>query len=139
MKKISTILHPYEGGGGKRKFDFLNYGWIKWNFVIFCENLWISPISKFNVKFDFQKRITCWEDLQNIFLVFPIVHQHVNLTMITYWRNDNFFEHFFKTLMNFLDTWHQSTYQNQTVSYMSVNFTKKSTFSDHVFLSFTDM
>ena len=125
--------------GGEEKFRFFNYRRIEWNFVIFCKKLSISPISKVNVNFSFQNWITCWENFQNFFLVFPIVHQHVNLTTITYRRNDNFSEHFFKLLINFPDTWHQSTYQNQTVSYMSVNFTIKITFSDHVFLSFTDM
>ena len=39
-----------------------------------------------------------------------------------------FFEPLFKILINFLHTWHQSTYQYQTVSYMSVTFTKKNHF-----------
>ena len=127
------------GGGREGKNRFFNYRRIEWNFVLFCKKLSISPISKVNVNFSFQNWITRWEDFQHIFLVFPIVHQHVNLTTITYRRNENFSEHFFKLLINFPDTWHQSTYQNQSVSYMSVNFTKKITFSDHVFLSFTDM
>ena len=137
-KKRKRFSDSWGGGVGK-KIRFFNYRRIEWNFVLFCKKLSISPISKVNVNFSFQNWITRWEDLQNIFLVFPIVHQHVNLTTITYWRNDNFFKRFFNILMNFLDTWHQSTYQNQTVSYMLVNFTIKITFSDYVFLSFTDM
>ena len=137
-KKRKRFSDSWGGGVGK-KFRFFNYRRIEWNFVLFCKKLSISPISKVNVNFSFQNWITCWEDVQHIFLVFPIVHQHVNLTTITYRRNENFSEHFFKLLINFPDTWHQSTYQNQSVSYMSVNFTKKITFSDHVFLSFTDM
>ena len=70
------------------------------------------------------------------FFVFPIVHQHVNLTIITCWRNEIFFEHFFKMLMVFLDTWHQSTFQNQIVSYMSVNFAKKNHFFRTRFFTF---
>ena len=39
-----------------------------------------------------------------------------------------FFEHFFQMMMFFLDTWHQSTFQNQIVSYTSVHVEKKSLF-----------
>ena len=123
-------------GGGEGKNRFFNYRRIEWNFVLFCKKLSISPISKVNVNFSFQNWITCWEDLQNIFLVFPIVHQYVNLTTITYRRNEKFSEHFFKILINFPDTWHQSTYQNQSVSYMSVNFTKKNHFFGSRFFKF---
>ena len=136
MKK-KVKLNTRMRGGGEIKFRFFNYRRIEWNLIIFCEKFSISPISNFNVNFDFQKWFTCWEDFRNFeefFFVSPIVHQHVNLTMITYWRNDIFLNHFFKMLINFPHTWHQSTYQNQTVSYMSVNFTKKITFSDDVFL-----
>ena len=47
-----------------------------------------------------------------------------------------FFEHFFKMLMVFLDTWHQSTFQNQIVSYMLVNFAKKNHFFGSRFFKF---
>ena len=77
-----------------------------------------------------------FEILNKIFFGFPIVHQHVNLTIITCWRNEIFFEHFFKMLMVFLDTWHQSTFQNQIVSYMSVNFAKKNHFFGTRFFTF---
>jgi len=77
-----------------------------------------------------------FEILKKFFFVSPIVHQHVNLTMITYWRNDIFLNHFFKMLINFPHTWHQSTYQNQSVSYMSVNFTKKNHFFGSRFFKF---
>ena len=60
---------------GGRKFRFFNYRRIEWNFVIFCEKVWISPISNyFNVNFDFQKWFTCWEDFRNFeenFFCFP--------------------------------------------------------------------
>ena len=39
-------------------------------------------------------------------------------------------------LMVFLDTWHQSTFQNQIVSYMSVNFAKKNHFFGSRFFKF---
>ena len=139
-KKNSNWTPVWEGGA-ETKIHFFNYRRIDWNFVIFCEKLSISPISKLNVNFSFQTSFTYRKDFRNLrkSFVSPMVHQHVNLTIITCWRNDIFCEHFFKMLINFLHTWDQSTYQNHTVSYMSVNFTKKSTFSDHVFLSFTDM
>ena len=139
--KKSQIEHPHEGGCGN-KISIFQLSENRVKFDHFCEKFSISPIIIFNVNFDFQKWFTCWEDFRNfeeIFFVSPIVHQYVNLTMITYWRNDILLNHFFKMLINFPHTWHQSTYQNQTVSYMSVNFTKKITFSDDVFFNFTDM
>jgi len=73
LKKKNQIEHPNEGGG-ETKFRFFNYRRIEWNSIIFCENLSISPISNFNVNFDFQKWFTCWEDFRNfeeIFFCFP--------------------------------------------------------------------
>ena len=46
------------------------------------------------------------------------------------------FEHVCKMLINFLHTWHQSTFQNQIVSYMSVNFAKKDHFFGSRFFKF---
>ena len=133
---------PVWGGEGEIKFRFFNYRRIEWNSIIFCEKFSISPISKLNVNFDFQKWFTCWEDFRNfeeIFFCFPHSTPTCKFDHDYLLKKWYFLNHFFKMLIDFPNTWHQSTYQNQTVSYMSVNFTKKITFSDDVFLNFTEM
>ena len=61
-------------GGCGNKFRFFKYRGIEWNLIIFCEKFSFSPISNFNVKFDFQKWFTCWENFRNFeenFFCFP--------------------------------------------------------------------
>ena len=77
---------------------------------------------------NFQKWITCWEDFRNfekLFFVFPIVHQYVNLTIITYWRFEFLFEDFTSILVNFPHTWHWNIYQKWSLFYIWVIWYKK--------------
>ena len=135
-KKIQ-IEHPYEGGGWK--FRFFNYRRIEWNLIIFCEKFSFSPISNFNVKFDFQKWFTCWEDFRNFeenFFCFPHSTPTCKIGHDYLLKKWYFLKSFFQNVDHIPHTWHQSTYQNQTVSYMSVNFTKKNHFFGSRFFKF---
>ena len=93
-KKKSNWTPVWEGGGNKVSIFQLSENRVK--FCYFCEKLSISPISKFNVNFSFQKWITCWEDFRNFeenFFCFPnntstckFDHYYLLEIWVPFWR-----------------------------------------------------